>query len=62
MTGRLGDCGKAVCFGVEFHIESEGPTPAAGAAGAKASKRAKNAVEAISKLPVDYPQKAFALD
>ena len=61
LTGRLGDCGKALCFGVEFHIESEGPTTAAGA-GAKASKRAKNAMEAVSKVPVNYLQKPLALD
>ena len=61
LTGRLGDCGKALCFGVEFHIESEGPTTAAGA-GAKASKLAKNAMEAVSKVPVNYLQKPLALD
>jgi hypothetical protein len=56
-TGRLADCGKALCFGVEFHVETEGPTTAAGAAAGKATKRAKNAVNAIFKLPVYSPQK-----
>jgi serine/threonine protein kinase len=38
-TGRLGDCGKALCFDVEFETET--------GASASASKRSKNAVDAI---------------
>jgi serine/threonine protein kinase len=62
-TGRLADCGKALCFGVEFHVETDGTTTAAGGAGGKAaSKRAKIAVEAISKLPVNKRPPPLALD
>ena len=49
-TGRLGDCGKALCFGVEFEMETL--TVAAGSA----SKRAKSAVAAIG-APSHDPKK-----
>ena len=41
-TGRLGDCGKALCFGVEFHVESD-----TSAVTAIASKRAKKTLETV---------------
>jgi serine/threonine protein kinase len=41
-TGRLGDCGKALSFGVEFEPETSLSGPAKGA-----SKRAKNTVAAL---------------
>ena len=45
ITGRLGDCGKALYFGVEFHPEHE---PVASKTAAAASRRAKAAAAAAS--------------
>jgi serine/threonine protein kinase len=58
-TGRLGDCGKALCFDVEFEIET-------GASVSAASKRARSAVGAI-EIPAreikqtkrDFPRDMF---
>ena len=54
-TGRLGDCGKALCFGIEFEIESL-PVVAA-----SASKRAKTAVAALGAPTHDLKQDGLAV-
>ena len=45
ITGRLGDCGKALYFGVEFHAEHE---PVITKAAAGVTKRAKAAVASLA--------------
>jgi serine/threonine protein kinase len=55
-TGRMGDCGKALSFGVEFDTEAE----ASGTSKLQVSKRARQAVAAVGNPARDFKQDKLA--